>query len=312
MAQGLIDEVRANFRAFRDAAARSAPFVYVWGPCTTHRGFAAGSGATLWGLDEGSLQLPPVWPNSAAVREDVCDYLGEVQALDAGLGALLSELEARGELDNTVVVVTGDHGMPMPRAKATLYEEGCRVPLAVRWPAGNIQQGHTVRGLVNTMDLAPTLCECAGVPQPAAMGVASRSLLGLLRGGGDVEPGQDWVVSGLERHVSIAREGCLPYPQRSLRTPSFLFIQNFEPSRWPAGDPHGLVENMRLAVRPAAFEILASSTMTVLPDCDASPSLAWMVIHRNDPAVRPLFLAAFGRRPGKPPSHQQRFTPACS
>ena len=55
---------------------------------------------------------------------------------------MLSELEARGELDNTIVVVTGDHGMPgMPRTKATLYEGGCRVALAVRWPEGNIKPG---------------------------------------------------------------------------------------------------------------------------------------------------------------------------
>ena len=75
----------------------------------------------------------------AEIREDVADYLGECQAVDYGLGIILEELEKIGELENTLVVVSGDHGIPgVPRAKCNLYDIGCEVALAARWPGVNI------------------------------------------------------------------------------------------------------------------------------------------------------------------------------
>ena len=59
------------------------------------------------------------------VREDVNDYLGECLAFDAGLGVIIERLEAAGELDNTLFVISGDHGIPgFPRAKCNLYNIG--------------------------------------------------------------------------------------------------------------------------------------------------------------------------------------------
>ena len=80
---------------------------------------------------------------------------------------LLEELEALGELENTLLVVSGDHGIPgVPRAKCNLYDIGCEVALAARWP-GKIAPGRVVHDFVNIMDLAPTFCEAGGVPPPA-------------------------------------------------------------------------------------------------------------------------------------------------
>ena len=80
-------------------------------------------------------RLPAFLPDVHDIREDAADYLGECLAVDAGLGILLEELDACGELDNTLLVVSGDHGIPgMPRAKCNLYDIGCEVALAVRWP----------------------------------------------------------------------------------------------------------------------------------------------------------------------------------
>ena len=81
------------------------------------------------------------------VREDVADYLGECLAVDAGLGVLLARLEEMGELDNTLIVVSGDHGIPgIPRAKCNLYNIGCEVALAARWP-GQIRRAASSRTL---------------------------------------------------------------------------------------------------------------------------------------------------------------------
>ena len=116
------------------------------------------------------------------IREDAADYLGECLAVDLGLGVLLQELEAAGELDNTLIVASGDHGIPgMPRAKCNLYDIGCEVALAARWP-GRIEPGRVVDDFVNLMDLAPTFCEAGGIePHPS---MTAKSLMPLLEAAG--------------------------------------------------------------------------------------------------------------------------------
>jgi arylsulfatase A-like enzyme len=230
------------------------------------------------------------------VREDVCDYLGECQAVDAGLGVLLQRLEEIGELDNTLVVVSGDHGIPgFPRAKCNLYDIGCEVALAARWP-GRIPDGRVVDDFVSLFELAPTFLDAAGVPAPDSM--TARSLLPVLESdaSGQVEADRTYVVTGRERHVDTAREGLLPYPQRSIRTADFLYIRNYAPDRWPMGDPQGLDD---LQAAPPPYKDLAWQTRTAYPDLDASPTKAWMIYHRAEEAVRPLFDLGFGKRPAE-------------
>ena len=294
--QALYAETRDNFRAFLDARPSGRPFCYWWGPTNTHRTWERGSGRALWDIDPDRLRgrLPAFLPDVHAVREDAADYLGECMAVDHGLGILLEELEARGELDDTLLVVSGDHGIPgMPRAKCNLYDIGCEVALAVRWP-GRVRAGRVVEDFVNLMDLGPTFCAAGGIDIPRTM--TGRSLLGLLEAprSGLVDPQRDFVVTGRERHVAAARDGCLPYPQRSLRVKDFIYIVNFEPDRWPIGDPKGLDD-------PAApapdYETLAADTFAAYADLDASPTKAWMIHHRADEDVEPLYHLSFGKRP---------------
>ena len=134
--QALYDEVRGNFRQFIAKRVKDQPFCYWFGPTNCHRKWTKGSGKDLWGLDPDELQgkMPPFLPDVPEVRQDFCDYLGEVQAFDAGLGVLLQELKEMGELDNTLIVVSGDHGAPgFPRGKCNLYDFGVAVPLVVSW-----------------------------------------------------------------------------------------------------------------------------------------------------------------------------------
>jgi len=294
--ESLLEETRRNFDAFLEARPEGRPFCYWWGPTNTHRTWEKGSGKALWGLEPDDLKgrLPSFLPDVHDVREDVCDYLGECQAVDAGLGVLLDRLEEIGELDNTLVVVSGDHGIPgFPRGKCNLYDIGCEVALAARWP-GRIKPGRVVEDFVNLMDLAPTFLEAAGTEVPGSM--TASSLLPVLESdrSGQVEPGRDFVVTGRERHVHNAREGFLPYPQRAIRTRDHLYIVNFEPDRWPAGEPQGLDD---LAAPAPAFEKLESDTWTVYPDMDASPTKAWIIHHRAEEGVRDMFEIGFGKRP---------------
>ena len=292
----LLDEVRQNFDSFLEARPEGAPFCYWWGPTNTHRTWERGSGKTLWGIEPDDLKgrLPEFLPDVHDVREDVGDYLGECMAVDAGLEVLLERLEAIGELDNTLIVVSGDHGIPgFPRAKCNLYDIGCEVALAARWP-GRIRPGRVVEDFVNLMDLAPTFLDAAGVDVPS--GMSASSLLPVLESDriGQVAPERTSVVTGRERHVAAAREGNLPYPMRAIRTRDFLYIHNFEPDRWPSGDPQGLDD---LNAEAPSYEVLCWDTHAVFKDLDAGPTKAWLILNRARQDVRPLFEIAIGKRP---------------
>ncbi len=294
----LYEETRGNFRDFLADRPNGQPFCYWWGPTNVHRKWIQGSGKKLWGLDPDALQgkLPPFLPDVPIVREDVADYLGEVQAFDAGLGVLLEELERIGELDNTLIVVSGDHGMPgVPRGKCNLYDFGVHVALAVRW-GSRVPRGRVVEDFVCLPDLCPTFLEAAGVAVPELM--TGRSLLPVLLSdrSGQIDPTRDFVVVGRERHVASVRAGNLPYPQRAIRTRDHLYIRNFRSDRWPMGEGPGYG-------RPEgpfpSYEDLQENTYAAFGDMDASPTKAWLVQHRNDPGMDRFFDYAFGRRPAE-------------
>lgn len=291
--QELLGEVRGNFKAFLNARQPGRPFCYWFGPTNVHRTWVKGSGKALWGFDPGALQgkLPPFLPDVPEVREDLTDYLGEIAALDTALGLLLDELKSAGELQNTLIVVSGDHGAPgFPHGKCNLYDFGTGVSLTIAGPG--VKGGRVVDDFVNLTDLAPTFLEAAGVKVPEVM--TGRSLWPVLKSDkeGQVDPARTWVVTGRERHVDSAREGYLPYPQRALRTAGHLFIINFKPDRYPLGDPRRLEGD-----NPPTAQELTDTTFVTLADDDAGPTKAWLVGHRHDRQWKSLYDLAYGKRP---------------
>ena len=173
-----------------------------------------------------------------------------------------------------------------------LYNFGTEVAMAIRWPE-KVSPGRVVSDFVNLMDLAPTFLDAAGVDLPPEM--AGRSITPLLESAesGRIEEERDFVVTGRERHV-LAREGGLPYPQRALRTDDFLYIYNFEPDRWPAGDPGGLDDDK---TAPPPKEELLNDYLSVFGDIDLGPTKVWMIYNRAKEDVKPLFQLGFGKRP---------------
>lgn len=292
--EAILDQVRGNFRTFLDEG-RGGPWLFFCGPTTTHRRWVKGSGRALWGIDPDDLRgrMPAFLPDVPEVREDVADYLGEVQAVDAIVGALVGELEEAGLLERTLVVTSGDHGMPgVPAGKCELHDHGTAVALVARVPGG--VPGRIVDDFVSLPDLAPTFLEIGGVPRPERM--TARSLMPQLRAaaGGQIDPARSFVITGRERHVDVAREGNLPYPMRAIRTADHLYIRNFAPDRLPLGKP-----GVASAGADADAAILENDTFAAYPDMDASPTKAWLVRHGHEPAWRWLFDYAFARRPAE-------------
>ncbi len=127
---------------------------------------------------------PPLGPGTITEDETIRNRLRMLAAVDEGLGEMLAVLEARKELDDTLVVFTsdegyfyGEHGLSVERRLA--YEESARIPLLMRWPR-LIEPGTSVEAFALNIDLAPTLLEIGGAAAPAD--VDGRSLVPLLRG----------------------------------------------------------------------------------------------------------------------------------
>jgi arylsulfatase A-like enzyme len=156
------------------------------------------------------------------------------------------------------------------------------MPLAIRW-GGHVPAGKVINAFVSHIDFAPTFLEIASVPRPAEM--SGRSLLPLLTATqANAEAGErDHVVIGRERHANV-RAGSVGYPARAVRTADYLYIRNFIPERWPAGDPESPPE---------------SEIERTYGDIDAGPTKSYMIAHRTAPEVAPLWPLAFERRPAE-------------
>jgi arylsulfatase A-like enzyme len=170
------------------------------------------------------------------------DYALEVEWFDEQIGKAVKILKDHGRLDNTIIIVTSDHGMPFPRIKGQIYEEGVHVPLAVRW-GDRIPPGRIVNDFINFPDIAPTLMEAAGLKPHAQM--TGKSFLDLLLSdaSGWIDSTRAFSILGKERHDIGRDDGdkiAVGYPVRGIRTKEYLYVRNYEPQRWPAGNPeHG-------------------------------------------------------------------------
>ena len=168
-----------TFDDFLKQRAAGQPFCFWFGSSDPHCPYEERSGLKS-GMSPERVQVPGFLPDTPEVRSDLLDYYFEVQRFDRDLGQILAALERLGELDNTLVIVTSDNGMPFPRAKANIYDGGAHVPLAIRWPAEVPAAGAVVQEFVSLADIAPTVLEAAGLRPLDVM--TGQSVLGLIRG----------------------------------------------------------------------------------------------------------------------------------
>jgi len=263
-----------DFGVFLSQAPKDKPFCFWFGSHFPHRNYEPGCGVKS-GMRLKDVDVPPFLPDTPEVRGDILDYYHEVQQFDKQVGAVLDTLEASGRAENTIVAVTSDNGMPFPRSKATLYDIGTHMPLAFRWPA-KVKGGRKVDEVVSHTDFAPTFLEAAGIkPLPEMTG---RSMLDLLHGQQGAH--RDAVFVERERHANVRKDN-LGYPARAVCMKNFIYIRNFHPERWPAGDPE-----MWVSVGPFG-------------DIDTGPSKKLLLDRRDDPRIKPFFDLATGKRPAE-------------
>ena len=272
------NDYAANFSEFLQAAPTNAPWCFWFGCREPHRDYEYGSGVAkghkaLADID----RVPACWPDTAAVRNDLLDYAFAVEHFDTHLGRMLAELEQRGLLENTLVVVTSDNGMPFPHDKGNAYQDANHIPLAVLWPRGIARPGRRIADYVSLIDLAPTFFEVAGVAaeRTGLAPLTGRSLTEIFRSehSGRVVPARDHVVIGRERN-DVGRPQDAGYPIRGWVQDDWLYLHNDEPSRWPGGNPE-----------------------TGYLDTDGSPTKTEVLKTRFQPEQKHFWTTCYARRP---------------
>jgi hypothetical protein len=270
----------ANFDDFLNAAPQGKPWAFWYGAIEPHRGYEFGSGVSKGGKKLSDIdRVPTFWPDNETVRNDMLDYAYEVEHFDTHLGRMLASLEKRGLLENTLIIVTADHGMPFPRGKGGAYEYSNHVPFAAMWKRGIAGANRVVTDYVSFIDLAPTFIEVAGLTwkQTGMADSPGRSLTDIFRvnQSGRVNPARDHVLIGMERH-DIGRPNDVGYPIRGIVKDGLLFLENFEPSRWPACNPE-----------TGYLNVDAGATKTFILEA-----------HRKNPDDR-YWALCFGKRPAE-------------
>ena len=267
-----------DFEEFMDKRNDGKPFCFWFGSHDAHRAYKKDSGVES-GMNPNDVSVPAYLPEDEVVRKDLCDYYYELQRFDQRLGKMLALIEARGELENTLVVISGDNGLPFPRSKVEIYDAGTHVPLVISWPAV-IKGGRVVDDFVNLAELGPTFMEAAGLKPLKTMTTKSFINVLISEKEGQVDSTRNKTFTGRGYHDFKCRADDTGYPARALRTADFLYIRNYEPERWPSGDPVAYREN-----RGKYGEI------------DQSPTKFFMEANRENTRFMKLFKLAFEKRP---------------
>jgi N-sulfoglucosamine sulfohydrolase len=187
------------------------PFFLSVGFFETHREFFQPSSVrdALYGAPPNHL------PDTPATRADMAAFKASARSLDQGVGAVLQGLDEAGLADDTLLVLTTDHGLAFPGAKATLTDRGLGVMLIIRGPGG-FHGGHVSDALTSHVDIYPTLLELAGATIPDDTHGAS--LLPLVRK--QTTRVRDELFAELTYHAAYD-------PQRAIRTERYKLIRNF-------------------------------------------------------------------------------------
>lgn len=269
-----------NFKDFMSKKPEGEPFCFWYGSTEPHRAYEFRAG-----IEKGGKRIDEIdkvfkfWPDNDTIRADLLDYAFEIEYFDLHLQKMLDLLEESGELDNTLVIVTADNGMPFPRIKGQEYELSNHLPLAIMWKNGIKNQGRTVDDFVNFIDFTPTYFELANL-NSSDLGmekIQGQSLTDIFfsEKSGTVTSYRDHALIGKERH-DIGRPNDWGYPIRGIVKNGFLLINNYEVNRWPAGNPE-----------------------TGYLNCDGSPTKTILLNGRTNPKTFDYWNWNFGKRPAQ-------------
>jgi len=195
---------------------KDAPFFINIGTPGAHRAYTDNRYGILFDPDDPDrVEIPPYMPDRRGIRQDLAYLHGFVKREDEYVGKIFELLEEKGLLDNTLFVLTTDHGIAMPRAKGMCYDPGLGTFL-IMYMKGRFEGGQVYDELLSNVDLLPTYVALAGGEPPAD--IDGRSFLPLMDGR-DYEKRAD-IFAELTYHDEYN-------PMRSVRTERHKYVRNF-------------------------------------------------------------------------------------
>lgn len=255
------------------------PFFFWLGTNEPHTPYETDRGVNS-GVDTSNIKVPAFLPELPVTKLNMADYMSEIEWADKMIDTVMQLLEERNLMQNTLVVFTSDNGMPFPRAKSTLYDYGVRMPLIFKWD-NKINNRRIVDDPVSFIDFAPTFLELAGIDIPNQMTGKSMAEMLFSSKSGIIDEERKFVVSAFEKHTSC-RAGKLGFPRRALHTKEWTYIRNYEPGRWPFGDPNVYIEGWGF-----------------YGECDPGRLKHHMMEYENETGMKPFFDLCFGKVPAE-------------
>lgn len=178
-----------------------------------------------------AIQLRPGCEDTPMTRQTLSRYFAEITYLDSLVGKSLEIIERAGITKNTLVIFTSEHGSQFPFEKWTCYDHGLKTAFIAKWP-GMIEAGSRASGMIQYVDVVPTLIEIAG-GNPAKIntgtkdsngyeGFDGKSFLPILKG--EKRGFRDFVY-GVHTTRGIIN-GSEAYGIRSIRSNKYLYIRN--------------------------------------------------------------------------------------
>ncbi len=211
----------------RERPADAGPFYLEVGLTTTHRTSGKEiqwhNGPRSPAGDPRHVRVPAPLPDEREVRIDYADFAVAVERLDAFYGEVLTALEDAGHAENTLVIITTDHGIAFPQMKCNLNDHGTGVLLAMRGPADSpLRGGAAVNAMVDHLDVFPTICDACDIAPPPWL--RGKSLLPLVDGTLDPDAPDalhEATFSEVTYHAAYE-------PKRSIRTPRWRYVRRFD------------------------------------------------------------------------------------
>ncbi|MEO6916657.1 MAG: sulfatase [Chitinophagaceae bacterium] len=266
----------ANFSEFLKNKPADQPFCFWFGSHEPHRQYDYGSGMAVGNKKITDITaVPPFWIDNETVRNDMLDYAYELEYYDSQVVKMLDLLERTGELDNTIIVVTSDNGMPFPRVKGHMYDYDNHLPLAIMWKNHIVSPGRKINDFVSFIDYAPTFLEVAGINASDEMQpIQGKSLTNYFTSKNRIAT-RDHVLLGRERE-DVGRPHDEGYPVRAIVKGNYFYSINFKPDRWPSGNPE-----------------------TGYLDTDGSPTKSEILAANRNGAYHNLWVMDFGKKPAE-------------
>lgn len=275
-------DMAAAIRRFLDEAG-GRPFYLHCGYADPHRaGPAFGNDRPHGSLPDiryrpEDVPVPDFLPDIPEVRTELAEYYQAISRYDQGIGAALQALEESGRADDTMVIVTSDHGLPFPGAKASSFDSGHHCPFLIATPEMT-RRGHHNRAMINWANIAPTILDWCGVLTPADLLPADIPPAGRPPVGVSTQNDRPPAPSLPERSLlPILEETDPPGWDEVYFSHCFHEVTNYYPYRAVRGRQYKLVRHF------------AHQLPTPLPS-DLFRSLTWQ-------AVREREIAMLGKRP---------------